>query len=95
MQTTLPEDPCANHHGGNTNSWAAWEQTLNNLPAKRRVVLTTIQAAGRNGLTCLECAEKLSTYPNRISGRFTELKAAGLIIDTKLVRAGSTVWISA
>jgi predicted transcriptional regulator len=48
----------------------------------RELVLFYIDSAGNHGLTCKELASTLGVGMNAISGRWTELKSAGLIEQT-------------
>lgn len=60
---------------------------------QRRAVRDRIVAAGSYGVTLDELADRFGCEPNKISGRVTELKKAGLIVHTKArrkTRAGST-----
>ncbi len=72
-------DICQNRHGGNAESEAAFQDLLPTLTRQRHVVFKLIHASGGDGLTAHEAAAALGKTPNAVSGRFTELKAAGLI----------------
>lgn len=45
-------------------------------------ILKAIRAAGSHGITCDELAANFECFPNQVSGRITELKAAGLVMHT-------------
>lgn len=76
---TMETDICRNRHQGNAESVAAFQTLLPGLTQRRQHVLSLIQKAGPEGLTVHEVADILNTTPNAVSGRFTELKKAGLI----------------
>ena len=52
-----------------------------------------IVAAGALGLTIGEYARGSGRFPNEVSGRFTELKDAGLIRRLPAKRSNGTVWV--
>lgn len=95
-------DPCASRHGGNPFSEAAYANT--DAAGDCRLILDMIRAAGSVGLTCDEVSAKLDRPPNSISGRFTQLAAAGLIVragpadkvERRPTRTGSmaAVWVA-
>lgn len=84
-------DICANRHGGNAQSIQA-----NRRAAKAIQTVCIVGLLTDKPMTLDECAEAMEVAPNRISGRFTELKAAGSIekIGTRPTRTGSpaAVW---
>jgi hypothetical protein len=99
-------DICANRHGGNAQSEAAHDNSARSAGRQRDWCLGQIRKAGAFGRTCDELSESASAStgkdvsPNRISGRLTELKVAGLIIQSELyptrrTRAGASasVWV--
>lgn len=69
-------DPCRHRHGGNECSVAAYRRV--DASGDRRAVLDLVRGASV-GLTLKEACSRLGRSPNQISGRFTELKASGLI----------------
>lgn len=79
MSPSTTPDPCAARHLGAAESCDAWRRLLADLPERRAAVLAEIASAGPEGMTVIECAAALATTPNVVSGRFTELRAAGLI----------------
>ncbi|MEI7850640.1 MAG: hypothetical protein WCH86_02295 [Kiritimatiellales bacterium] len=91
MQTDL-FDPCKRKHGGNAQSVAANRKNLQHRAAQRKAVFDAISAAGGDGLTCRELAERMNVGMNCISGRFSELKAAGWIKKVN-VRTGCGVFV--
>jgi predicted Rossmann fold nucleotide-binding protein DprA/Smf involved in DNA uptake len=74
-----PTDITANKHGGNPESEAAHKKRKPTAKAQRERVYRAILAAGLDGMTVHELAEKWNVAPNQISGRFSELKADGRI----------------
>lgn len=72
-------DICANRHQGNAQSMAAFQRVLESMPEQRANVARAIRHAGSHGLTCKELAERWGCGMNAISGRFSELKAKGLV----------------
>jgi predicted ArsR family transcriptional regulator len=73
-------DPTRHRHGMDPESHAAWLAGVKpTLSQRRRAVLAAIAAHHERGLTCDELAVQWGVSPNQISGRFTELKARGLI----------------
>ena len=59
----------------------AYRDIQEKLPERRKIVMQLILNCG-NGLTLFE-AESLLHWPvNRLSGRFTELRDAGMILDS-------------
>lgn len=76
---TPPPDICRNRHGGNAESEDAFKDLLPTLSRTRHRVFRLIHGSGGGGLTVHEAAATLGKTPNAVSGRFTELKAAGYI----------------
>jgi hypothetical protein len=68
-------------HGGNEESRLANEKTAANKRAARAAIFNLIYAAGADGMTCREAADKLGRGMNAISGRFSELKAEKMIFQ--------------
>jgi predicted transcriptional regulator len=75
-------DVCANRHKGNAESKAANAKASESKVKQRELVRVWITATRERGLTCKELAHELGVGMNAISGRFSELKAAGLIEQT-------------
>lgn len=92
-----PVDPdiCASRHGGNEQSQAAYERIEDGLPAARQACLDLIRSRGRLGATAKEVAERLGKPLNAISGRLSELKAAGLVVDSQMRLDGCAVLVAA
>lgn len=82
-------DVCRSRHGGNPESEFAFLDLCNTLPRQRAEVLSAIRGVA-GGITCKELAAEWEVGMNEISGRFTELKRAGLISKIG-VRNGSAV----
>lgn len=72
-------DVCANRHGGNSESAKAYEKAESMIPHKRAAALRYIASQGERGATAQEYADFLGVGINAVSGRFSELKKAGLI----------------
>lgn len=70
-------DICANRHGGNANSVAANMRV--NKQRDREVIFQLIKDSGLSGVTMKDACAALNKLPNEISGRFSELKKAGLV----------------
>lgn len=67
-----------NRHGGNVNSTIANAKV--SKEKDREAVLDFVKLySDRNGVTLKEVCSMWGRSPNQISGRFTELKADGLI----------------
>lgn len=71
-------DICARKHSGNPESAAANRSGDRSAQCER--VWKLIYAHGSYGATAHEIAAELRTEVNCISGRFSQLKAAGLIV---------------
>lgn len=59
----------------------AWDALQDSVEGKRLRVLSTIKSK-RNGLTLFEICNNLKWPVNRVSGRVTELRKKGLIVDS-------------
>lgn len=91
MTTQLSfDDICANRHRGSPESREANKRAGHGKAAQRGAILELIRN-DEAGLTVDEASFILQTTPNAISGRFTELKALGLIrkVGTRQTRSGS------
>lgn len=86
-------DVCAARHKGNAESVAANRRNSMHRTRQQAEVLEAVRAAGENGLTCRELAERWGVGMNTISGRFSELKRAGLIRNAG-VRDGCGVYVA-
>lgn len=92
--TPVQPDVCKNRHGGNAQSFEA--NARGRHEGDREKVLKIVTAAGDNGRTLDETAELLGVAPNRISGRFTQLKVAVKIKPagfTRQTRTGSNAMV--
>lgn len=89
-QQSVARDPdiCINRHGGSTTSTLAHQRVA--LEKDRALVYGYIKAAGRFGMTLDELSIVLDRAPNRISGRFSELKKRGEIVATEQRRKTRT-----
>lgn len=89
---TLP-DVCANKHGGNENSAAAYADTpQRKRDADRETIIGLARAAGPEGITCEEACDAMKTTPNVISGRFSELVRDGVLKRDGKRRTRSGCW---
>ncbi len=95
-------DYCAEKHGGNPESAAAFDRLVETgaLREAQAMVYALVCEAGARGITCKEAALMMGTGMANISGRFTELCAANWIrrktdADGRTVRRdGCAVWIA-
>lgn len=71
--------------------WAAWQQVQSNLTDRQKEVFEVIKSRP-GGVTSKEVARALDVPLNTISGRFSELKADGIIFDTQERRERSAVY---
>jgi hypothetical protein len=85
-------DICSGRHQGNHESRAAFQGHALHRARQRARVLESIRAAGASGLTCRELSKAWGCMMNQVSGRFSELKALGLVRKVG-VRDGSGVCI--
>jgi hypothetical protein len=90
----MKTDPTKNKHGGNAQSNAAFASIYAHLTLRQEQVLATVKARGADGTTCREIAERHGRGMNAISGRLTELKAMGKIVQCG-TRDGCAVWVLA
>lgn len=72
-------DISSNRHRGNRASVAAYESVRESLPEARQQVLAAVIHAGWRGLTAKEYAVMTGKYLHQVSGRFSELRFAGLV----------------
>ena len=82
-------DVCANRHKGNTESEAAFRAIKDRLTEAQERVLRVIRNSD-DGLTCDEISIVLGVTPNEVSGRCSELKRDGKVIECgrRLTRKG-------
>lgn len=97
MNAVYPDTP---GHRGVDTSVAAAEAVADYLPALQSLVYRTIVAAGADGLTADELAERVGYARWSVQPRTTELKLKGLIVDSGVRRRNSTgkqaiVWVTA
>jgi hypothetical protein len=86
-------DICAGRHRGNPESLAALKRCVPQRAQQRARVLESIRASGSNGLTCRELSKAWGCMMNQVSGRFSELKAMGLVQKVG-VRDGSGICVA-
>lgn len=81
---TMEQDICFNKHGGNAESIEAFMTTPTACRTKQRLAIQALaKQCGLRGITTDEVAQHFSTMPNSISGRLSEMKRDGLLIETK------------
>lgn len=78
--------PPAGRDEGKASRDETWREKRPDASADRAAVLRLIVAAGARGVTTYELAEAMGRPQNCISGRITELKAAGAIVHTSARR---------
>lgn len=93
MQTNI-FDICERKHGGNKQSRAAFDRLAPKLAESQQAVLSVIRNAGLRGATNKEIAQLLGWAMHRVSGRRTELLAAGAVIEIDQRRDGGGVVIA-
>lgn len=90
-------DICENRHGGNRESVEAFKsKSPNQRIRQRHAVLDFVKSCGYYGATTDEVAFHFSTTPNAVSGRMSELKRDGLLIETgrrRLTRTGNSAQV--
>lgn len=82
MKQLTINDICANKHQGNEMSVLANSKAAVAKQGRRKLVLDFIEASSAYGVTSIEIANGLGLPLNAISGRISELKRAGYVIDT-------------
>lgn len=93
----LVADPCAGKHGGAETSVAAWDAAAPHAESDCQQVLNWLGTCATLGLTADEFAIAVGKPLNAVSGRFSQLKARGLIVarakndgqDKRATRTGS------
>lgn len=85
-------DICSGRHRGAPTSRLAQLDRVAHAAQQRARVHQAILEAGAAGLIVDELSARWSVPPNSISGRFSELKAGGLlrIVELRRTRAGSS-----
>lgn len=80
----IDRDICENRHGGNLESAEAYYSTPDEHRRRQRAVIQSFaKLNGSHGITTDEVAQYLSVPPNSVSGRLSELKRDGLLVETK------------
>ena len=87
-------DICESRHRGNACSAAAFGSIAPVLCRKQSIVLDVIRSKGLDGCTAKEIAASLGSGLHQISGRCSELKRMGLVIDSNRRREGSAVLVA-
>jgi hypothetical protein len=90
---TIAPDISARKHGGNPHSVAANKRVAKD--SQRERIRVYICACGWNGATSAEIEQIFGWAKNRFSGRLTELRLAGLIVDSGRTRDCCAVWVKA
>lgn len=75
--SVVHSDPCANKHGGNPESVAAFARA--DSANRKQQVFELVFGCGVYGMTAQEAADEFGVTINAVSGRFTELKRDKLI----------------
>ena len=88
-----PGDICARKHKHNPQSVAANLKAEPTKASMRERIRLFVSGCGHYGATLNEIAEYLETWPNKISGRFTELVSDGIIFKSGRVRSGCAVYV--
>ena len=79
----MEQDICQNKHGGNAESIEAFITTPETCRTKQRLAIQLLaRQRGLHGITTDEAAEHFDAPPNSISGRLSELKRDGLLVET-------------
>ena len=89
-----PADPCARKHQGNPASVAAFERCKLGITTARMNVYEWLHGRGQLGGTLKAYCRVSGKLPNEASPRFTELRQAGLIVDSGSRDDGCTVWVA-
>jgi predicted ArsR family transcriptional regulator len=80
----MDRDICENRHGGNPESVEAFLTTPATCRTKQRLAIQTLaKQRGLRGITTDEVAQHFDAPPNSISGRLSELKRDGLLVETQ------------
>jgi len=82
------DDPCQSRHGGNIDSMIAWEKVRDHVNEIHEKILREYTACPVP-ISPKEICEKWGVHPSDISGRFTELKQAGMLVSTAETYKGS------
>ncbi len=90
----FPQSVPASHRGVDT-SVEAWRVIAPTIGAKQRAVLDAIAAAGANGLTGDEAAQRIGWERWAVRPRLSELKSRGDIVDSKRRRVNQASGINA
>lgn len=79
----MERDVCENRHGGNPESIEAFHTTPSETRERQRKAIRKMAlAACSYGITTDEIAQHLSVPPNSVSGRLSEMKRDGLLVET-------------
>jgi|JFJP01.1.fsa_nt_gi predicted transcriptional regulator len=78
-QLDIDWDVCARKSRGNAERAEANAKAAGGKRDARLAVLALIRQAQGEGMTCKEVAARLGKWMNAVSGRFSELKALGIV----------------
>lgn len=79
----MERDVCENRHGGNPESVEAFLSTPPDCRTRQRIAIHKFaKSKGSYGITTDEVAQELSVPPNSVSGRLSEMKRDGLLVET-------------
>ena len=87
-------DITAKKHGGNPHSQKAYEISRRDASSMRERIRLYVSSQEYQGATVKEWASLIGKQLNQVSGRFSQLKADGDILDSGREREGCTVWVS-
>lgn len=87
-------DICERKHGGVAESVEANRRNFRHRAKQQHDVFMLVLGSTDLGITCKESAASMGIGMNAISGRFTELAAAGLIRRNGERRDGCAVWVA-
>jgi len=94
MQTSLQFEPDLSRGRRNRQSTNAHNRLLPRKKSMREECYWRIACNGVIGMTLEGLCAGLGKQPHQLSGRITELKAAGRIFDSGKVRNGHTVYLA-
>jgi hypothetical protein len=80
------DDVTVNYHGGNSESVAAKELSMENAARDRSRIFKLARGRSDYGITCDEAECLLGLSHQTCSARFSELKRDGALIPTNLTR---------
>jgi hypothetical protein len=94
IMTQLSIDYDISRGRNNRQSKAAHERVRPHKSGMAEQCLWEIACSGKEGLTLEDLCARFQKLPHQLSGRLSELKAAGGIFDSGRTRNGHTVYVS-